>query len=515
MSGTKTETKSLALPDTASTQIMGSLESLFVEHAEKLAGIQFIANSMNGKDSLLQYFTNGLDRRVSAEELFDLKRAKATLDAESWSQVMKMTDVLECMPAAKRNEWNKTISECKTIAFERDAVVSTIGNMLLSRGNYLSEKVDGVFRNLSGDHITNSPMGFRKRMIIARVLDKFGVCYERSEYVHDLRAIIAKLLNRNEPNSYSTRHDLGNIQRSEEFGEWHEFDGCAFKIRLYKVGTAHIEIHPEIAVKLNLILASLYPQALASSARTISKKEKTIPLMNTILSYAVTGQLSNVADSLGKGRMAYLNKEDMDKKTYKEVEEVLGFLGGVSSKGGGWTFSYDVSEILFKIIRTGCLPEKVSHQFYPTKAMLAERVVKLISPQAGDKILEPSAGHGAIAELLPKELTTCVEVNDLNSAILMKKGLNVITADFLKWEPKQKFNKIAMNPPFAKGEAQRHVKKASELLADNGVLVAILPASLRNKTLVDGMTHTWSEVISDAFDDTGVNVAILELTHSR
>lgn len=41
----------------------------------------------------------------------------------------------------------------------------------------------------------------------------------------------------------------------------------AFGIRVHKKGTAHIEIHPNLAWRLNLILAILYPQAIPPEHR--------------------------------------------------------------------------------------------------------------------------------------------------------------------------------------------------------------------------------------------------------
>jgi len=50
------------------------------------------------------------------------------------------------------------------------------------------------------------------------------------------------------------------------------------------------------------------------------------------------------------------------------------------------------------------------------------------------------------------------------------------------------------------------------LLASGGKIVAILPAGRRNKTLVEGWTHEWSEVFDNRFEGTQVAVAILVLT---
>jgi hypothetical protein len=499
----------------ATNQVMGSLDGLFLDYTDKLAGITTISEFVKGKDDLIGYFTSGKNQSSGlAEALFDFDAAKAALNAAFWGRAISMTDVLECMTAAKRNEWNEKIRDHKTPDFERETVYSTVRNLLLSRGTFMAEKVDCIFRSLSGNHVTNSPQGFRQRMIIESVTDKFGyVCHSRVEYLHDLRSVIAKLQNRDEPKTWNTQSDIGSIVRSGKLGEWHDFDGGAFRVRLYKVGTAHVEIHPEISVKLNLILSSLYPMAIASNARVVSKKEKSIPLVQDILPYSVTYELSCVAESVAKGRGANLTMKDLDKKTRTDVEAVLMFLGGVCSKDY-WTFPYDnAATVLQKVIRTGCLPEKVSHQFYPTPKPLAERAAGMLDAGAGDTFLEPSAGHGGLACLLPKDSTTCVEVSSINCEILKQKGFNVETADFLKWESPKTFSRILMNPPFAKGEAERHVTRACKFLREKGKIVAILPASLRNKNIVAGMDHVWSEVISNSFEDTGVNVVILELTN--
>ena len=509
----------LVISEVSTNKVMTSMVALFVDYAEKLEGIRKISDFVRGKDELINYFFSGSEvSSYMAEKLFEFAPAKAALDAEFWSKAINMTDVLECMSADKRNEWSKMIRDQKTPDFTKENVFTTISNLLGSRGSFLAEKVDGIFRKLSGNHVTNSPQGFRKRMIISYVLDSYGfVNHNAVEYLHDLRSVIAKIQGRDEPKTSNTRSEIGHIARAKAYGEWHEFDGGAFKVRLYKIGTAHMEIHPSIAIKLNQILAQLHPMALATESRKMSKAEKSVPLMNDILPYEVTACLAEIADSVARGRTAYFSpadKKDLSRATLDRFEEVMEFLGAKFSKGC-YSFPYDAGEVLHKIIRTGCLPEKVSHQFYPTPDDLAVRVVRLVEPRSEDKILEPSAGHGALAAHLPKGSTTCVEVNPVNSEILKQKGFNVICADFLKWEPGKTFNKIVMNPPFAKGEAERHVRKASELLQENGIIVAIVPASLRNKTIVKGMNHHWSEVITGAFDGTNVSVAILELTNQE
>lgn len=522
----KSEETALVLSEKAQGQVLHSVEALFEAYEEKLSGIKKISDFAKGKDDLLLYFTVGDGRGYStlmAEKVFEFAPAKATLDAEFWDKAIEMTDVLQCMPADDRNKWKKDIHDHKTPSFERETVIGTIRSLLLSRGAFIADKVDGVFRKLSDKHVTNSPMAFKERMIISGIVSQMGakkyehyhVSSNMVSYLHDLRSVIAKMNGRDESRHHNTYSDISRIVNAKAFGEWQTFDGGAFKIKVFKVGTAHLEVHPEIAVKLNGILASKYPQAIATGARKTSRKEKEIPLYKDLIPFEVCNVIADLARELGHRRWVTLYKaEELNKQNLDELTKVLTFLGGTESDGT-WNFGYDASDVMIEIARTGCLPEKKSHQFYPTEKVLAERVVELADISDEDTILEPSAGHGGIAELLPKDRTTCVEVDRINTMVLEKKGYSVQEVDFLKWSPNTRFSKILMNPPFASGAAEMHVNHAAELLAGNGKLVAILPSSLRNKTVVEGMNHTWSEVIQDAFSDTGVSVAILELTHKE
>ncbi len=50
-------------------------------------------------------------------------------------------------------------------------------------------------------------------------------------------------------------------------------------------------------------------------------------------------------------------------------------------------------------------------------------------------------------------------------------------ADFLAYQPESLYNRIVMNPPFENLADVDHVRHAYELLADGGILVAIMSAS--------------------------------------
>lgn len=190
--------------------------------------------------------------------VFDLPGAVASLNADFWQQALNLTDVYEYMPNDRRNEWNNQIHEMKAPDFEENAVRATLSELLFSRQKFFSERVDGIFRSLSRSHVTNRPEGFSKRMIIECMFDQWGMCnYERTGYVDDLRKVIAKFMGR-DANGLNTTNKILNIARARS-GEWVVIDGGALRVKAFLKGTIHLEIHPDMAWRLNDILAFLHP----------------------------------------------------------------------------------------------------------------------------------------------------------------------------------------------------------------------------------------------------------------
>jgi hypothetical protein len=504
--------KELIITGTTKNEVSGSLQILFAEYDSKRSGIESIAGFVKDKIELTRYFLTGnKTSSFLADEIFELAGAISALNSEYWSKVIEMTDVLECMPADKRNDWSEMIHDLKTPNFEKEVVISTIHNLLLNRDSFLAQKVDALFQKLSGNHVTNSPQGFRKRMIVENVIDSYNsIDYRRSEYLGDLRSIVAKLMGRDVPKVYTTRDDLSSILRNSELGQWHEFDGGALKIKLFKKGTAHLEVHPEIAYELNLILASLYPMALADK---LKKKDpsspKEVSLKKDLISFEVIEVLLNSLDSIGRGRTVYLSN-DLKSWVREQAESIFKIIGGTLVKNE-WIFSSGTAKTLSLIIRTGSIPEQKSHQFYPTSEALALRLIDLAQINETDTILEPSAGTGGIADHLPLNQTSCVEISEVNSLVLKGKGYTVVKSDFLRLNPIPTYSKIIMNPPFSKGQASSHLIHASKFLTNDGRICAILPASLRGKEIVPDFHHEYSQVIEDAFDGTKVSVVICVL----
>jgi hypothetical protein len=238
------------------------IDALLSEYRQNRGDLERIAAYVASETGgVMRFFMSGAQvehqiSSINAASLFAIEPAVRALDASFWARAMALTDVLETMPAEKRNAWNEQIRSHKTPAFEPDSVKSTIGDLLAQRSQFFAERVDGLFRALSGEHVTNSPQGFGKRMIIAHLRTGYGTLnFDRANYIYDLRVVIAKFMGRDAPVGNVTDDDLRNMYRNGQYGEWKCFDGGAFRMRLYIKGTAHLEVHPDIAYRLNQVLA--------------------------------------------------------------------------------------------------------------------------------------------------------------------------------------------------------------------------------------------------------------------
>lgn len=509
-------------------------------YREELAKIERVCNFLHGDglSSVVHYFMDGnRDSRdrftMSVDKLFNRDGAVAALNAYYWSHVMQMTDVLDCMPAKRREEWHEQIQKMTTPDFEEQTVRATLGELLALRGKFLAERVDGIFQALSRTHVTNQPEGFGKRMILTGVTNDWG-SYARSQtgHINDLRSVIAKFMGRDEPD-WNASNRLVEIARAHHRGEWIDVDGGALRIRCYLNGNAHLEVHSEIAWKLNQVLAMLYPTAIPSQFRTAPKRKvkKEYTLMDRPLPFAVLQMLhsmkrvrtNTIRGYDGENKPPVTRNRDSlefdygqkDKHVMAEVEKVLTAIGGIRCQGDHYSpwyeFDYDPDPVIKTIVVSGCVPDHKSHQYYPTPRGLAARVLELASIGDTDTCLEPSAGTGALADLLPKERTTCIEVSPLHASVLTQKGHTVREDDFLTFAEnhKGKFDRIVMNPPFSQGRWKAHVEAAAGLLSPGGKLAAVIPSSAHGKFHVEGLNVVYDGPHDNQFSGTSTSVTIL------
>ncbi|UCL89305.1 DUF4942 domain-containing protein [Pseudomonas sp. HS-18] len=517
------------------------VDGLIGQYNTTRARISAMAQAVRSEQchGVLHYFVEGnvSEQRhtlpKAVDQLFRVEGAIAQLNADFWNRALRLTDVLDYMPQARREEWfeqirnpegrkaNRHTGEKDMPAlpeFEEQTVRATLGGLLANRAQFLAERVDGIFRALSRQHVTNQPQGFGKRMIIQNVFS-----YQTHGHINDLRCVIAKFMGRDEPKYGAT--DPVTKAASRQNGQWMTVDGGALRIRVYGgVGTAHLEVHPDMAWRLNGILASMYPAAIPAEFRTKPKRAKKIKdfeLFDRPLPFAVVGILAGMRQASERIKPDWPERYrdipnalrfdygQYDKAAMAEAENVLVALGGVKEKGY-WQFDYHPREVLDQVVCSGCIPDHKSHQFYPTPAGVAEKAIEFAKIGQDHTCLEPSAGQGGLADLMPSSRTICVEISDLHCQILKAKGHVTMQADFLQFVSEKPFDRIVMNPPFSEGRWQAHLQHAASMLNPvSGRLIAILPATTKGKQLLEGFDHEYSQVFENEFSGTSVSVVIL------
>lgn len=529
---TANETAELPVADAffapVGTDMVDTLVGQYNTEKERIESVSQFING-DGFGDVISYFIDGnaspRDRFIgSVESLFNKSGALSALNAAYWSRTLNMTDVIDCMPSKRREEWFKQIEEKNTPDFEAETVRATLGELLSMRAQFLAERVDGIFRALSRTHVTNQPEGFSKRMIMTGVSDDYG-SYSRRQtgHLNDLRAVVARLMKRDEP-AWTASNRLVEIARYHHRGEWLDVDGGAMRIRCYKNGNAHLEIHPDMAWQLNQILAYLHPMAIPGQYREKPKRQRKHTLMEKPLPFAVLTLLGDMKPkphkviTIGSTRVEPQTDNPNNlampygqhsKHVTQEVERVLAGIGGVK-RGELWEFDYDPSDVVRQIVVSGVVPDHKSHQFYPTPDNLARQAVELAEVGASDDVLEPSAGTGALADNLHGAGSlTCIEVSKLHCEVLESKGHAVQCGDFLDIPAVGKYSRVVMNPPFSEGRWQAHLEHAAGFLKRGGVVVAILPESARrSRSLPGGMAWTFSDPHDNQFAGASVSVVI-------
>lgn len=126
--------------------------------------------------------------------------------------------------------------------------------------------------------------------------------------------------------------------------------------------------------------------------------------------------------------------------------------------------------------------------YFPTPEPLGYKMMEWARAGEGDTILEPSAGHGAIAMYAPKEnqLTGIEPSQSLFAKLQLKVGglgRKFMNTVFENYDISNKHDVVVMNPPFgtAGATAIAHLDKAFKHLEEGGRVVAIIPRGSTDK----------------------------------
>jgi len=173
----------------------------------------------------------------------------------------------------------------------------------------------------------------------------------------------------------------------------------------------------------------------------------------------------------------------LERAQYLQINEVLSAAGGKwNKKIGGHVFEEDPSDTLDSILLSGEYGKPADYGYYPTPEAMVDEMVTLANLTAGMKVLEPSAGQGAIAKRaameIPREFILCVELLEDNCKALHAGGFTTVQGDFLNILVHEDYHRILMNPPFAKQQDIDHVTHALKFLVPGGLLIAIMASGV-------------------------------------
>lgn len=482
-------------------------------------------------------------RNVPQLNSVNLDFVKQNIWAEYWRKVTDMTGALLIMPAERRDQWRSqfTLGLQKVMkrdrgGFERqveefvgvpeftaDTVIPTMTSLLNDRHKYLAERVYGLFKALSPTHKTNKTYGFSEKLIISYCVTDFwnssvSLSYHKADVIDDLRVMLHFFAHKEFITLNSCSEMLSAAYRAHncETGQWMNVDGNLMRVKIFKNGNAHFEIHPDVAWKLNEVLAYSMPAAIPAPCRkaptTKAPKEfgyiqKTV---STKTRMVIRDRRHNSANETW-----YFSDSSLQKTEKQGLERTLSFIGGVKV-GGSWKFPYEPSTTFDSIVSLGVIPEVKSHQFYPTPASIAQYVAQILKCQPTDQILDPDAGRGDLVAFLdvPEENITSVEISPLFCDILGAKGFNVYNKDFLAWSKEfitaSGYDKIAINPPYSEGRAKEHTLAALNHLNEKGIMAAVLPAGYKPEEWIGSefVCAKSGREFAGEFEDTGITVAV-------
>jgi hypothetical protein len=158
--------------------------------------------------------------------------------------------------------------------------------------------------------------------------------------------------------------------------------------------------------------------------------------------------------------------------------------------------------------------------YFPTPRAVALQMLDLADmPDGPCHVLEPSAGHGALVDVVREAhplatIEACEQWHSLRE-ILKEKGVTLAGDDFTEFCPDRQYNRVVMNPPFENGQDARHVMLAHSMLAPGGVLISVMSpgpffrsdaTSIRFREWFDSMGGEKIDLPAGSFKESGTGV---------
>lgn len=187
-----------------------------------------------------------------------------------------------------------------------------------------------------------------------------------------------------------------------------------------------------------------------------------------------------------EGNNVYLPDRELDRNIYLDVKKHIELIGG-KWKGGktaAFVFEENPTELLALQANGEGVDLKQQFQFFGTPPALAKRMASYAKDlRPGMKVLEPSAGKGALIEAIHQHcskdiIVDCFELMELNRIKLQKlQNVNILGSDFMAVPTSGLYDFIIANPPFTKNQDIDHILKMYDSLKVNGRLITLASIS--------------------------------------
>ena len=214
-------------------------------------------------------------------------------------------------------------------------------------------------------------------------------------------------------------------------------------------------------------------------------------------------------------------------KSFTKVKRLIEGIGGNwSTQTQAFEFTQAPDELFQRI----CDGETINlerdfkkrYQFFPTPKAVLRLIEDRIHIGRDMRVLEPSAGQGAICKhlrsLFPNhdwQLDVC-EINSDFHPVLEGMDCNIVGTDFLQMSaPRRGYHLIVANPPFSGGQDVIHFMRMYDLLAPGGRLLCVMSqniASSKQSEYADVREwlgyyfHELIEIPKGSFRSSGTNV---------
>lgn len=468
-------------------------------------------------------------------ELFDLPRAINARQEHFWFRLFELCCLTNILPQELWEKWKDSFTAWRSISqggerivagilpFDRPTVFGSLSLIESHRANFFSMRVDALWNGLSLSHKTNWGGAFRKRFILDWMYNESASTTSKDRVFHDLINLCSTVVTGAEDPFTCAYSELKRAR--VHHGEWIEVMGGYLRIRAFIKGTLHVEIHPDIAYRLNVALAYIHPNALPDEATLKAPRRNSgfgsvelikTPIQPQVRSYLRDCVQEQQPDGLWRLRLRVVSHASgrLSSVIKAMIDEALAQIGGVR-EGDTHLFDYPPKDVISEIVVSGKVPDKMSYQFYSTTAELAKEFVEWVGVDEHSLCYETSAGTGSIAKQMPLQ-TYCVEVDRLRAMVLDKMGFDVTQADFLRLKPSDLHGAadvVLMNPPYSGRAWQKHMEHAVHFIREGGTIGAILPEGApRKMPEIAGIKVVYSEPLRNRIKGSTISVVFAKWT---